>query len=214
MEIVLCSHKERIRDRWREALEPTGWRIVEVSGSEKLLANGAGGGAEVIMLHLPPDGTGRAAAVKSAVAKFARARVMIFSDVPSDDDGLAMLRLGIAGYCNTYMNAQLLRLAVELVRGGEIWAGQSLVRKLVSTVSASLERSTDTAPNANPLEGLTAREAEIAMLVAAGASNKRVAQRLDITERTVKSHMSSLFRKTGARDRLQLALLVNAGRAA
>ena len=214
MEIVFCSYKERIRTRWREALKPTGWRLLDVPGSKKLLANGAGGDADVIMLHLPLDSVDRVVVAESAVVKFPRAGVMIFSDVPSDADGLCMLRLGVAGYCNTYMNPPLLRLAVEVVSGGEIWAGQSLVRQLVSRVSASSEKSPRAAPRENPLEGLTQREAEIAMLVAVGASNKRVAQRLEITERTVKCHMSSLFRKTGARDRLQLALLINGGRAA
>ena len=61
------------------------------------------------------------------------------------------------------------------------------------------------------LDALTAREREIALQVGVGCSNKVIAQRLGITERTVKAHLGSVFGKLGVKDRLQLALLV-AGR--
>jgi len=55
---------------------------------------------------------------------------------------------------------------------------------------------------------LTPREIEIARLIGMGASNKRIARHLAITERTVKGHLTAIFRKTGAVDRLTLALLI------
>ena len=58
------------------------------------------------------------------------------------------------------------------------------------------------------LKLLTDRELEIAELVAEGSSNKMVATRLGITERTVKAHLTSSFNKTGARGRLELSLMV------
>ena len=57
---------------------------------------------------------------------------------------------------------------------------------------------------------LTPREREIALLVGAGVSNKAIAQRLDITERTVKAHLGAVFNKLGVTGRLQLALRVTA----
>ena len=62
------------------------------------------------------------------------------------------------------------------------------------------------------LELLTPREREIARLVGEGINNKLIARRLDITERTVKAHLGSVFAKLGVTGRLQLALLVT-GRA-
>ncbi|MES9812798.1 MAG: helix-turn-helix transcriptional regulator [Candidatus Thiodiazotropha sp.] len=59
------------------------------------------------------------------------------------------------------------------------------------------------------LSKLTDREREIAQLVGSGDSNKVIAKKLDITERTVKAHLSSIFRKTSTKDRLQLGLLIN-----
>lgn len=56
---------------------------------------------------------------------------------------------------------------------------------------------------------LTPREREIARLVGNGASNKVIARELNITDRTVKAHLSAIFQKLGVRDRLQLALYIN-----
>ena len=56
------------------------------------------------------------------------------------------------------------------------------------------------------LDTLSAREREVAEAVAEGLTNKQVAARLGITERTVKAHLATVFEKTGVRDRLQLAL--------
>jgi len=59
------------------------------------------------------------------------------------------------------------------------------------------------------LEQLTSREREVAVEVAKGLSNKEVAKLLNITERTVKAHLASTFERLGAKDRLQLALMLN-----
>jgi two-component system NarL family response regulator len=58
------------------------------------------------------------------------------------------------------------------------------------------------------LANLTRREYEIATLVGNGESNKQIARRLDITERTVKAHLTEVFRKLDVGDRLKLALIV------
>jgi len=60
----------------------------------------------------------------------------------------------------------------------------------------------------NLLENLTKREYEIAILVGRGESNKQIARRLDITERTVKAYLTEIFRKLAITDRIKLALLV------
>ena len=62
------------------------------------------------------------------------------------------------------------------------------------------------------LHQLTKREDQIARLVAAGLSNLAIAERLGITERTVKAHLSSMYSKTSTTGRLGLALLVHQGR--
>jgi DNA-binding NarL/FixJ family response regulator len=59
------------------------------------------------------------------------------------------------------------------------------------------------------LEKLTKREQEVATEASKGLSNKEIARILSITERTVKAHLASIFERLGAKDRLQLALMLN-----
>ena len=59
------------------------------------------------------------------------------------------------------------------------------------------------------LNDLTARELMVAEQIATGATNREIAQRLQITERTVKAHLTAIFEKLGVRDRVQLALAMN-----
>ncbi|MDX6553440.1 MAG: hypothetical protein QOH74_1928, partial [Gaiellales bacterium] len=58
----------------------------------------------------------------------------------------------------------------------------------------------------DPLDELTDREREVLSLLAAGLQNKQIAQRLEISEKTVKAHLTSVFRRIGVADRMQAAL--------
>ena len=65
------------------------------------------------------------------------------------------------------------------------------------------------APERPELDSLTARELMVARLVAQGESNREIAEALEITERTVKAHLTAIFEKLQVRDRVQLALAMN-----
>jgi DNA-binding NarL/FixJ family response regulator len=98
----------------------------------------------------------------------------------------------------------VLKQVAVVVEYGGVWVGQDLMHRLLSALARSAGRR-----NVLGLEKLTARERDVALAVAAGASNKEISRQLDITERTVKSHLSAIFRVLGVRDRLQLSVLIN-----
>lgn len=130
------------------------------------------------------------------------AHVVVMSMRPQQDEGLAALELGARGYCHALSAPALLREIGEVIARDGLWVGPELLQRLITLLQPHLpRRSTD-----EVLKALSERETAVARLVAAGHSNKEVAQRLDITERTVKAHLSSIFGKLGIRDRLQLAL--------
>ena len=131
--------------------------------------------------------------------------LVILSDTPSEDDALAALAAGAAGYCNGHAAPQVLQQVARAVGAGGIWVGQGLMQRLLAATARAVP-----AADAQPWrEVLTAREQEAALLLAKGASNKEIARELGITERTVKAHVASMFEKLGARDRLQLSLILN-----
>ena len=127
-----------------------------------------------------------------------------------------MLAAGARGYCETNIDPLLLKKAVKMVRKGEIWVGRKVISHLLETLVSLTEqqRSKSLHELSVSLENLTPREREIVHQIGRGASNKEIASQLHVTEKTVKAHLTSIFRKLGIPDRLQLALFVNGHRRA
>lgn len=135
------------------------------------------------------------------------ARIIALSSNPRDDEALAALDAGCVGYGHTFSNASTLRQLKDVVAGGQVWVGQSVMQRILRTVTRA---AAVTPPAAAEWQAsLTAREVEIATLAAHGISNNEIAARCKITERTVKAHLSAIFSKLHVTDRLQLALRVH-----
>ncbi|MCD9901787.1 response regulator transcription factor [Streptomyces sp. MT29] len=93
--------------------------------------------------------------------------------------------------------------AVRVVAGGHALLAPEITGRLI----AEFTRQRVSAPPARPVEGLTAREAEVLVLIAQGLSNADIAARLTITDHTVKTHINRLFAKMELRDRAQAVIL-------
>lgn len=131
--------------------------------------------------------------------------VIVISSAPNDEEGLAALDAGAAGYCHAYSAPETLRNVLDVVASGELWVGRSLMTRLLRGVSSGRASST----GSGWTQRLTEREREVAQLAANGDSNLFIADALGITERTVKAHLSAVFDKLQVNDRLQLALKVH-----
>ncbi|BCV65467.1 helix-turn-helix transcriptional regulator [Shewanella carassii] len=120
------------------------------------------------------------------------------------DQESAML-LGIRGVLYSDQRIDLMLTGLRKMVADELWYDRTLIskmfRKLVKTLDAGNEISADTV---SMLQMLTRRERTIIQLVSSGARNKEIAQRLCISEHTVKAHISSIFRKTQSRNRVEL----------
>ncbi len=159
-----------------------------------------------VWVQVPPGQP--SARLVGAIRRRAGARpLIILADEPTEDDALAALSAGAAGYCNSHAAPEVLQQVATVVENGGLWVGQRLMQRLLAG-TARLAPPPEVAGGAWA-STLTEREREVAAAVAGGASNKEVARRLDITERTVKAHVGAILDKLGARDRLQLSLIVN-----
>lgn len=132
---------------------------------------------------------------------------IVMSDIPNDDEALAVFSVGARGYCNSHAAAAVLQQIASVVLQGGLWIGASLMQKMIET-SAQATVTSSPEPKKNLAALLTQREMEVALSVVSGASNKEIARKLGIAERTVKSHVGAIFEKLEVRDRLQLALLI------
>ncbi len=117
---------------------------------------------------------------------------------------------GVRAVCPADIDAAQLQRVLAAVERGETWMRRVLVPQLIARLGRRPPSpgAAGTAGAAGILPGMTARETEVARLVAGGYSNKQIGRRLAITERTVKFHLSAAFRKLGVDDRLTLALRV------
>jgi len=131
-------------------------------------------------------------------------RLVVLSDHPDTDEGREIIRRGAKAYGNTFVTHSLLSEMIKAVKRGDIWAGPEVLQSVLRQLLDQIEPPTQTLAEHY---GLSERENDVLVEVMSGVSNKVVARRLDITERTVKAHMSAILNKTGARDRVELILL-------
>ena len=122
--------------------------------------------------------------------------------IGGDDVAVEVLRAGYAGYLLQGSEPSELEKALTAVSTGENWAERKVVAK---ALTANDPRAT---PAGMSFESLTPREQEIFELITKGLSNRAIAERLGIAEKTVKGHASALYAKLGVKDRRDLILLV------
>lgn len=130
---------------------------------------------------------------------------------PQMDELRLALTAGARGYLEALSSHHILSQAAQTISAGGMWLPAELVTHMIGLLSPIMEKNAsvnqDTTTATGVLERLTGREREVVHEVLKGSSNKRIALALNITERTVKAHLSSVFEKLGARDRMHLMLL-------
>ncbi len=198
---IFLTYRNEPLPRWREAFGGAEIRGYPSQGA----ALGTRPGEAVVWLHLNPETKNVGDLVQAIAAAAPQCPLIVLSNVPNDEEGMAVLSAGAVGYCHALAVPELLQQVAQVVENGGLWVGPDLMQRLVTALAA---RSGQQMPTLK-LASLSPREREVALAVAHGASNKEVARRLDITERTVKAHLSTVFEKMGVRDRLQLSLLIN-----
>ena len=142
------------------------------------------------------EATRRLAASRPAIG------VIALTTYADDASVLGALRAGARGFLTKDASAEQIGAAIARVAGGEASLDEAIQAQVVEAVSAAPEEELGGEDGELP-DGLTAREAEVLGLIAAGLSNAEIAARLVVSPATVKSHVNHLFAKVGARDRAQ-----------
>jgi DNA-binding NarL/FixJ family response regulator len=194
------SEKGDLLPRWRDAFP----QAVATSLGGKVSRDGTPGLVWVrLQAGIPIDEQ-----IPPVRQRYGDSFLVALSDTPSDEQALECFAVGARGYCNTHAVPEFLRRVADVVLQGGLWIGESLMQRLLQgTARIPRPARAGTPPDWAAL--LTEREREVALAVAEGDSNKEVARRLGITERTVKAHTGAIFEKLGVRDRLQLSLIVH-----
>jgi len=129
-------------------------------------------------------------------------QVGVCSDLPNIREMLECVRLGAKAYCNSHMATLHYHQMLELVENGQSWFPPQMLDETFRLAQQVASPS----KNQEQLEILTAREKDIAFAVGEGKSNRQIADLFDISEPTVKSHLTSIFKKLDLKDRVGLVL--------
>jgi DNA-binding NarL/FixJ family response regulator len=126
-------------------------------------------------------------------------------------DEVTLYKAGVHGFFPHNISSALLNKAIQAVSKGELWMPRTLISRIIEDLTRR-RISPDAggaAQDVSAVECLTPRELQVARMVHLGGNNKTIARELSISERTVKAHLSAIFRKLNIQNRLHLALFLN-----
>ena len=158
---------------------------------------------DVLLLDLAMPRVSGLDVLQQLTSEVARPRVVLLTASIDRDDIVVALRLGAAGVLLKTAATELLFKCLRTVMSGGYWVDRDTVGSLVDALAKVQAPAPE--PALRPY-GLTPRELEVVALIATGASNKDIAVQLNLSEETVKHHVTKIFEKTGQSSRVELAL--------
>jgi len=198
--VVVVDDQDLVRSGLRMILEAAGGIevVAEAADGEAGVAAARRARPDVVLMDVRMGAVDGIEATRRIVTADA-GRVLVLTTFDLDEYVYAALRAGASGFLLKDAPREELVRAVRVVAAGDALLAPRVTRRLLERFGGDLSVP---AP-APELDELTAREREVLALVATGRSNLEIAQVLVLTEATVKTHVSSVLRKLGLRDRVQ-----------
>jgi DNA-binding NarL/FixJ family response regulator len=166
--------------------------------------------ADVVLMDIRMPGTDGLAATRmiSADPSLAQVRVVILTTFEVDDYVVEALRAGASGFLGKGSEPEELLNAIRVAAGGEALLSPAATKGLIARFLAQGDGDDGRDPaRSERLGALTGREREVLVQVAGGHSNDEIAERLEVSPLTVKTHVNRAMAKLGARDRAQLVVI-------
>jgi NarL family two-component system response regulator LiaR len=160
---------------------------------------------DVVLLDLVMPEMDGIQATPKIIEASPRSRVIILTSFGEEDKVLPAIRAGAQGYLLKDIPPNELVQAVREVYQGKVQLHPEVARKLMSAVAAKEEPRVSHAATQSD-DGLTEREQQVLQLIADGMNNREIAEKLVISEKTVKTHVSSILGKLHLDDRTQAAI--------
>ncbi|WP_030186347.1 response regulator [Streptomyces violaceorubidus] len=211
--VLLADDQALLRSAFRVLVdsEPDMEVVGEASDGAEAARLAAERRADVVLMDIRMPGTDGLAATRmiSADPSLAHVRVVILTTFEVDDYVVQSLRAGASGFLGKGSEPEELLSAIRVAAGGEALLSPTATKGLIARFLAqqdTADQERDPA-RAERLESLTVREREVLVQVAGGHSNDEIAERLEVSPLTVKTHVNRAMAKLGARDRAQLVVV-------
>jgi DNA-binding NarL/FixJ family response regulator len=205
--VLLCDDQALVRSGFRLILEAR--EDIEVVGEaddgREAIELARQVDPDVILMDVRMPNLDGVEATRLLVAEGSRARILILTTFDLDEYVYAAIRAGASGFLLKDVEPAQLVDAIRVVGAGEALLAPTVTRRLLDRFAHTLPGAEEKPPP--ELATLTERELEVLKLLASGLSNAELAERLFLSETTVKSHISSVLRKLGLRDRVQAVVL-------
>ncbi len=204
--VLICDDQALVRAGFRAILEaqPDVEVVGEAENGAEAVALAERRAPEVILMDIRMPVLDGVEATRRLVAGGSPARILVLTTFDLDEYVHAAIRAGASGFLLKDVTPAKLIEAIRVVAAGDALLAPSVTRRLLERFASTLpqrDRSGQT------LAELTSRETEVLRLLAGGLSNAEIAAELVVSEATVKTHISSLLRKLGLRDRVQAVIL-------
>lgn len=158
---------------------------------------------DIVLLDWPLRGSPDVESLGGLKQIFEKAPTLLLSSAVENVDAAEALREGAGGLVLKDSGSNMLIEGIRNLAQGQYWIGNKAMADRGSALSRAVEYSQPVQPK---IFGLTTRELEVVQQIVSGYSNKEIAERLSISDDTVKHHLSNIFNKVGVYNRLELAL--------
>jgi DNA-binding NarL/FixJ family response regulator len=163
---------------------------------------------DVVLMDIRMPGMDGIEATRQILATGGRSRVLVLTTFDLDEYAYAALRAGASGFLLKDAHPEELLAGIRAVAGGDAVIAPALTRRLLDTYAERLPDGSAEPPSRTDPRwlSLTEREQEILVAIGSGWTNGEIAERLVLSESTVKTHVGRVLAKVGARDRVQAVI--------
>lgn len=207
--VLIADDQELVRSGFRLILEtrPDIEVVGEAASGEQAIVLASELEPHVILMDIRMPTLDGIEATRQIIASDSKTRILVLTTFDVDEYVYEAIRAGASGFLLKDVRPADLIDAIRLIADGNALLGPTVTRRLLDRFA-----TVDVQSDPTIISSLTDRERETLQLLASGLSNAELAQRLFLSETTVKTHVSSILRKLGVRDRVQAVIAAyNAG---
>jgi len=206
--IVIADDHPIFRDGLRRllALENDFEVVAEAADGKEVLEVVEKFNPDILLLDLKMPALDGLAALQKLQLNKRRTKVIVLTASEDKNEFVQAMKFGTSGIVLKQTATELLIKSIRKVHAGEIWLDSNTTAAVMRQFAAPSEPVAPVSTRDRDRSPLSQREREIVALVAQGYKNKEMAEKMFISEQTVKNHLHNIFDKLGVSDRLELAL--------